>query len=68
MADYNMNAMTDEEREAAIEKLESERLSVVLALESVMKEFARETGRRSLGKRRFKVGKAPNDWRGKKKI
>lgn len=68
MAEYDIRSMTPEEREAAIERLELERLSTVSALEKKMQEFAALSGKRVLGKRKSKVGKAPNDYKGKKKL
>ena len=73
MAGYNyshkpIQSMTQEDRAAAIEKTEAARLRVVEALEEKMKEFAKLSGKKALGKRKAPVGKAPNDWKKKNKL
>lgn len=45
------------------EKLEKERLVLKKEMEKLMKKYARATGNRKLGKRQYKVGKAPNDFK-----
>ena len=44
-------------------KLEKERLQLKKEMEKVMKQYAKATGLRKLGKRSKKVGKAANDFR-----
>lgn len=45
-------------------KLEKERLALKKEMEKLMKKYAKATGLRKLGKRKAKVGKAPNDFKG----
>lgn len=63
-----IGAMSAEQRAAAIERAEIQRLRVIEAIEEKMREFAKESGRKPLGKRKFRVGKAPNDWKKKNKL
>ena len=49
-------------RAGMAEKLEKERLEVVKEMEKLMKKYAKATGLRKLGQRKYKVGKAPNDY------
>ena len=60
--------MTEEQNSAAIERAEIERLHVVERLEEKMREFAKISGKPLLAKRKWHVGKAPNDWKKKKKL
>lgn len=53
--------LTDAERVEYIEKLESERDDLVFELEKLMKRSAKLLHRRSLARRKFKLGTAPND-------
>ena len=50
-------------RKAMAEKLEKERLELKKEMEKLMKQYAKATGLRKLGKRQKKVGKAPNDFK-----
>ncbi len=50
-------------RAGMAEKLEKERLEVVKEIEKLMKKYAKATGDSKLGRRKQKVGKAPNDYR-----
>lgn len=61
--DMSLSEMTEAERLEYIESLEDDRDFVVSELEELMKELAKLTGRRSLKRRRFKLGRAPNDRR-----
>lgn len=63
-----IGSMSAEQRVAAIERAEIQRLRVIEALEERMQEFAKESGKRALGKRKYRVGKAPNDWKKKNKL
>ena len=63
-----LGAMSDEQRTTAIEKAEHERLRIVEKLEERMREFARISGRRQLGRRKTRIGRAPNDWKKKNKL
>ena len=49
-------------RAGMAEKLEKERLELKKEMEKVMKQYAKATGLKKLGKRQHKVGKAPNDF------
>ena len=53
--------MTDAERLRAIERLELLRDEVMQEIESVMQEVSAESGVASYGKRKYKLGEAPND-------
>jgi hypothetical protein len=50
-------------RREEIARLERKRLEINRQLERMMKRYAKLTGERKIGRRRFKVGYAPNDWR-----
>ena len=63
-----VRAMSAEQRASAIEKAETERIHIVEKLEEKMREFAKISGKKSLGKRKMRVGKAPNDWKKKNKL
>ncbi len=49
------------------QQLEAERLEVKREIEKLMVEYAKATGIKKYAKRKYKVGKAPNDWQGLKK-
>ena len=53
--------MTEAERLRAIERLELLRDELMLQIEGVMEEVSAESGVSGYGKRRFKIGEAPND-------
>lgn len=59
----SVGGATQEQRMAAIEKAETERLRIIASLEEKMKEYAKATGKKSLTRRKAPVGKAPNDWK-----
>ena len=44
-------------------KLEKERLELNKEIEKLMKKYAKATGLRKLGRRKYKLGKAPNDFK-----
>ena len=50
-------------RSSMAAKLENERLELTKEIEKLMKKYAKATGLRKLGKRKHKVGKAPNDFK-----
>ena len=50
-------------RAGLAEQLEMERLELKNEMEKLMKEYAKATGLKKLGKRQHKVGKAPNDFK-----
>lgn len=56
-----LSELTDAERIEYIEKMESERDDLIFELEQIMKRSAKLLKRRSLARRKFKLGTAPND-------
>ncbi|MBQ1260622.1 MAG: hypothetical protein IIX96_01255 [Clostridia bacterium] len=58
-----LTAMTLSQREAMIVSVETERLGVIEKIEETMREYAKESRKSSLGKRRARVGKALNDFK-----
>lgn len=59
LASSNMVSMRRDE----IARLERKRLEINRKLERMMKRYAKLTGERKIGRRRYQVGYAPNDWR-----
>lgn len=53
--------MSEEERALAIERLEILRDEIIYEIEDIMKEASAETKIKKFGKRRYKLGQAPND-------
>ncbi len=53
--------LTEAERIEYIEKLEGERDDLIFELEQLMKRSAKLLRRRSLARRRYKLGRSPND-------
>ncbi len=49
-------------RDKEIERLELERLHTNREIEQLLKSYAKESGDRKLRKRRYKIGKGPNDY------
>ena len=49
-------------RLGAAKQLEKERFEVIRDMEKVMAEYAKLTGIKAYGKRKYKLGKAPNDY------
>ena len=47
-------------------ELEQEKMKIKREMEKIMKQYAKLSGLKSLGKRAYKVGKSPNDWAGDK--
>ena len=45
-------------------QIEKERFAVITDMEKVMAEYAKLTGEKSYAKRKYKLGKAPNDFKG----
>ncbi len=56
----NTSAIKGRSSEAC--ELERKRLEIVKELEKLMKDYAKVTGDDKYTKRKFKVGKAPNDF------
>lgn len=44
-------------------ELENERLEISQQIEKLARQYSRESGIKKLARRRFKIGKAPNDWK-----
>lgn len=65
--DYDLNNLASSNmvsmRRDEIARLERKRLDINRKLERMMKRYAKLTGERKIGRRRYKVGYAPNDWR-----
>ena len=59
----DVSIMTESEKEKAIISLENRRYAINEELEGIMKSYARLTKKRRVGKRKYKMGKAPNDYR-----
>ena len=53
--------MTEAERLSAIERLEAMRDEVMFQIEELMGEVSAETGAKKHKRRRYKLGKSPND-------
>ena len=53
--------LTDAERVEYIDRLESERDDVIFELEQLMRRSAKLLRRRSLARRKYKLGSSPND-------
>ena len=49
-------------RQSKAEALESEKLDIKVALEKCMRRYAKISGMDGLAERKYKVGKAPNDY------
>lgn len=54
--------MTEAERREAIARLEEQRNEIIIELEAVMRDVATEMKRPRLARRRYKLGKSPNDY------
>lgn len=50
-------------RAATIAQYEIERLELKVEMEKLMVDYAKATGLKKLANRKFKVGKAPNDYK-----
>lgn len=46
----------------AISALEQDRLELTRQMEELCRRYAKISGNKKLAKRKFKVGRAPNDW------
>ena len=49
-------------RDKEIERLELERLRTNIEIEQLLKSYAKESGDRSLRKRKYKMGRGANDY------
>ena len=63
---YDIEAFSLADREEEIIRLELERLKVARELEETMQKHSRLTGIRLVPRRKYKVGRAPNDWSGRR--
>ena len=54
-------------RASEAKTLEEKKLGIKRELEELMVAFSKETGDKSYKARKYKVGKAPNDWRASRK-
>ena len=54
--------LTPEEREREIELLERERSRVTREIESLMREYTKESGAHRYTERKYKLGNSPNDY------
>ena len=57
-----INEMTESERMAAATRLEEQRLEVIREIEDIMAELSGELRQGKYKRRRFKLGKSPNDF------
>lgn len=57
-----LSQMTEAERREAIARLEEQRSEIILELEDVMREAAEQMKSPKLSRRRYKLGKSPNDY------
>ena len=57
-----VETMRESERDSEIDRLERERLRINTEIEQVLKNYAKESGNRRLRRRRYKMGKSPNDY------
>ena len=62
LANKPLRELSQEERERVILDLERQRAEIVWDIEQVMRLIAKQTGERSLKKRKFKLGQSPNDF------
>ena len=58
----SVQTMKSADMEAEIDRLEGERLCIATEIEQLLKNYAKESGNRRLSKRRYKIGKGPNDY------
>ena len=57
-----VDTMREGDKDNEIARLERERLRVNTEIEQVLKNYAKESGNAKLRRRRFKMGKSPNDY------
>lgn len=60
--DRSISSLSSSDRKKHIEELESARSEVIYQIEDLMAQISKETGNRSLARRKKKLGKSPNDW------
>ncbi len=58
---HPLSELSEAERNDYIEKLETERDDLIFKLELLMERSAKLLRRRSLAKRKYKLGNSPND-------
>ena len=59
----DVSRMTEDERSEAILALEARRYEINEELERLMSAYARLTKNRRIARRRYKMGKSPNDYK-----
>lgn len=60
----DVSLMTEDEKKKAQLSLEARRYEINAELERLMASYARLTKNRKIAKRRYKMGKSPNDYKG----
>ena len=60
--DAPLSEMTDRERASFIDTFESARADVVFKIEELMREAADKGKMRKLSRRKYKLGRSPNDY------
>ena len=59
----DVSLMTEDEKREALLTLENRRYEINAELEGLMASFAKLTKNRKIARRRYKMGKAPNDYK-----
>ncbi len=57
-----LDEMNSRDKADMIRRLEREREKVNTEIESILRNYSKESGNRALRKRRKKIGSSPNDW------
>ena len=57
-----VDTMSEREKDDEIARLERERLRINTEIEQVLKNYAKESGNKALRRRRYKIGRSPNDY------
>ena len=60
-----LRSMTDKDRRRYINDLEDARMETVREIEEIMQKASYLTKKRAMRRRKYKLGKAPNDWQAK---
>ncbi len=58
-----MDSRVSADRYVVADDLENEKLEIKKEIEKLMRQYAKISGYKVLGRRANKVGKAPNDWK-----
>ena len=59
----DVSLLTEEEKEKALKTLEARRYAINEELERLMASYSRLTKNRKIARRKFRMGKAPNDYK-----